>query len=136
MTLEMYGQIRNCFSERIAWTPTLAWTTGTPAAITTIARYCRIGIMCFFDINISSADSNGCSALTITLPITPVDNEMALPCAAIQLAGAGGADYSNPLAFINADGTSNKIEFRAFTAATDGQNIRIQVSGCYEVESV
>jgi hypothetical protein len=114
------------------WTPTLAWGTATPTGITTVARYSRIGRRVFFAIDISSADSKAASSLTITLPVVPTTNADRIACAAIEKAGAAGVTYSNPLAYINADGADNKINFYAFTTGTNGQAIAILVSGVYE----
>lgn len=115
------------------WSPTLTWTGGTPGAITTVARYCQIDRVVHFHIDISSADSNAASALTITLPVDPVDNNDYTAVASRQIAGAGGATWSDPLGYINMDSADKKINFAAFTTGTDGQAIRIVVSGSYEV---
>ncbi|MCK9591886.1 MAG: hypothetical protein M0Q91_07750 [Methanoregula sp.] len=119
--------------EWAAWTPTLTWTTADPASITTVARWKKIGNVVFFHIDISSADSNACSDLTISLPADPVDNNDRTALASIQKAGAGGVTYSNPLAYIDMDSASKLIKFYAFTTGTDGQAIAIIVSGSYEV---
>lgn len=116
-----------------AYSPTLTWGTGTPASITTVARWKKVGNVVFLHIDISSADSNACDSLTITLPEDPVDNNDRTALAAIQKAGAGGATYSNPLAYIDMDSASKLIKFYAFTTGTDGQAVAIIVSGSYEV---
>jgi hypothetical protein len=115
------------------WTPTLTWTTGTPAAITTIARYLQIGKTIFFQISILSSDSNACTALVISdLPGTIVNVAgETFSAASLQRYGATGTTYIDPLAYIYP--TDETIRFRAFQTATDGQAIGINVSGFYEV---
>lgn len=115
-----------------AYSPTLAWGTADPATITTVARWKRIDDVIFFHIDISSADSNACSSLTITLPVDPVDNNDRTALSSIQTAGAGGATYSDPLAYIDMDSASKLIKFYAFTTGTDGQAVAVVVSGSYE----
>jgi len=113
-----------------AYTPTLAWMTGTPATITTIARTWRYLTTVWFVVDISSANGNGATALTITLPTTPTNNGNNIPCSALQL---NNTTWSDPLAYILADGSNNKINFRAFTPVAAGNAIKIQVSGFYEM---
>jgi hypothetical protein len=125
------GEDKGYFTPWGEYTPTLVWGTGTPASITKQGRYCRVGFVCFFSVYIGSADSNAASSLTVTLPIAPVDNTYDLPVSAVQLAGAGGATYSKPSAYI--DVVNAVISFRAFTTGTDGQNIKIWLRGSYEV---
>lgn len=125
------GEAMGYFTAWGTYTPTLVWGTADPAAITKQGRYCRIGSVCFFSIYIGSADSNAASSLTATLPITPVNNTYDLPISAIQLAGAGGATYSNPAGYI--DVANALIKFRAFVTGTDGQNIKMWIRGSYEV---
>lgn len=114
------------------WTPTLTWGTAAPDSLTIIARWRRIAGLIFFHIDIYSADSNAASSLTITLPVAPVNNADRIRCASIERAGAAGATYSDPLAYIKADGSDNKINFLAFTTGTNAQAIAIIVSGVYE----
>jgi hypothetical protein len=116
-----------------AWTPTDTWGTADPASITTVARWIREGDIVHFHIDISSADSNATDSLTLTLPVDPVDNNDRTALHSIQKAGAGGATYSDPLAYIDMDSGSKLIKFYNFTAGTDGQAIAIIVSGSYEV---
>jgi hypothetical protein len=69
------------------WTPGLNWTNGTPSGITTIARYNKVGKIIHFTIDISSADSNWCSNLNITLPVPPANNGNRIPVTTIQMVG-------------------------------------------------
>jgi len=114
------------------YSPTLVWGTADPATITTVARWTRLGKIVFFHIDISSADSNACSSLTISLPADPVDNNDYTAIASRQIAGAGGVTWSDPLAYIDMDSASKLIKFGAFTTGTDAQIVRIIVSGSYE----
>lgn len=114
------------------YSPSLVWGTGTPASITTVARWTKLGKIVFFHIDISSADSNACDSLTISLPADPTDNNDRTAVSAIQIAGAGGVTWSNPLGYIDMDSASKLIKFGAFTTGTDGQAIAIIVSGSYE----
>ncbi len=139
------GNIKNCaFSNNsfnnvvphrlwTTWTPTLTWGTADPDSITTVARYMRDGTRVCFHVDISSADSNAASSLTITLPVDPVDNNDYTSVSSREIAGGGGATWSDPLAYINMDSADKKINFAAFTTGTDDQAIRILVSGSYEV---
>jgi len=68
------------------YAPALTWTTGTPAAITTIARYSKVGTTVHFTVDISSADSNGATDLTISLPVAPVNNANRISVTSIQRA--------------------------------------------------
>jgi hypothetical protein len=114
------------------YTPTLVWTTATPAALTTVARYCQIGKTVFVKIFLYSADSNATSGLTITLPVVPATINARIACAAFEQYGASGTTYKTVTANILADGADNKINFMDFTTATDGQAIGISVSCEYE----
>lgn len=125
------GEDKGYFTNWAAYTPTLVWGTADPAAITKAGRYCRVGFVCYFSVYIGSADSNAASSLTVTLPIAPIDNTNNLPVPSIQLAGAGGATYSNPNGFI--DVVNAVVSFRSFTTGTDGQNMKIWLNGSYEV---
>jgi hypothetical protein len=114
------------------YSPTLVWGTADPATITTVSRWTKLGKIVFFHIDISSADSNACSSLTISLPADPNDNNDRTAVSSIQKAGAGGATYSDPLAYIDMDSASKLIKFYAFTTGTDGQAVAVVVSGSYE----
>jgi hypothetical protein len=70
------------------WNPTLSWGGANPSGITTIARYTQIGKVVYFNINISSADSNGCTGLTISLPVIPKNNNNLIPVSSIEKVGA------------------------------------------------
>lgn len=111
-----------------AWTPTLTWTTGTPASVTTVARWMRINKTVFFNFYTSSADGNGATVLTISLPVAPKDNNSFIPVQALQLQNT---TWTNPEAFI--DDNASVIAFYGFSTATDNQAIKIIVSGQYEI---
>lgn len=114
-----------------AWTPTLVWSTATPASVTTVARWTQAGRVVFFRVYVNSADSNGTTGLTITLPKN-CSNQGAYPqFPAVQIYGAAGATYGNPLAYLDED--NNLIKFLSFQTATDGQRISVRITGFYEV---
>lgn len=112
-----------------SYIPTLTWTTATPTAPTTIARYTTVGNTCHFNINISSTDGNGATALKITLPIAPTDNNAIINTNAQQKVNT---TWSNPLAYIDDDDT-NGIQFRSLSIATDAVALEINITGNYEV---
>jgi hypothetical protein len=116
-----------------AWVPTLAWATHTPTGITTVARWTRIASQVFFFVDIIATDSKATTGLTITLPVAPRNSGVNISCASFERAGAGGVTYSNPGAYIKADGADNKINFNLLTTGTDGQAIEASVAGVYEV---
>lgn len=111
-----------------AWSPTLTWTTGNPASLTTVARYKVQGKICYFNFMTTSADGNGATALNISLPVAAKDNNSMVTFPAQQLQNAS---WTNPLAWLDDD--ANGIVFRAFTTATSGQALTIIVSGQYEI---
>jgi hypothetical protein len=115
------------------WTPSLTWTTGTPASPTTVARYQIQGSRVFFVFESTSADGNGGTALTVTLPITPKDVNEMNTVSGIQLQNA---TYSNPLSYIDQtnDTAGNRLlTFRALSTCTDGEACSVFVSGSYEI---
>lgn len=116
------------------WDATLVWAGATPAAVTEECYYRRIGKTVFFDIWISSADSNGTTGLTITLPSTPSNIGAAhnVSVSAWQAYGVAGTTYGNPLAYLLQSGAENRIRFLAFQTATDGQFVAVSVSGFYQ----
>lgn len=111
-----------------AWTPTVSWTTGTPASIAQVARYKITDKTVYFNYTAESADSNGCTALAISLPVAAKDNNALIALSSQQL---NNATWINPMAYIDDD--SAGIAFRAFATVTDGQAIKVIVSGFYEI---
>jgi hypothetical protein len=125
------------FSEIGEWTsfdPTLTWTTGTPASITEAGRYIVVEGMCFFHYYLTSADGNGATALTITLPVGCEYGSTDIALNSIQLVDT---TYSCPCAYINRDQMAasdrNKISFRNLSTATDAATVSVYVSGFYPV---
>lgn len=114
------------------WTPVLSWTTATPDNITTVARYTTIGKTCFFHLTASSADSNGCTGLSISLPL-----ECAAPAnthfQCCQYSGASGTTYTDPFAYVGNGVSAGYIYFRQFAACTNGQVVAVQMSGFYTI---
>jgi hypothetical protein len=112
------------------WTPTLTWTTGTPSSITTIARYTIIGNTVFFNIYISSADGNAATALKISLPVSPKDNNSLISVTSQQLVDT---TWANRIAYID-DDDGNGIQFRDFATCTDNLAVAVIVTGQYETD--
>jgi len=116
-----------------AWTPTLVWNLTTPAGLTTVARWTQTGKIVSYVFSTNTADSDGRSLTTVTLPVAPANIAANIACASIETSGAAGVTYTNPLAYIKADGSDNKINFRASVVGTNGQFIAYEISGSYEV---
>jgi hypothetical protein len=113
----------------MSWTPTVTWTTGTPAgSVAQTARYTTIGNICYFNYSYTATDGNGATALTITLPVTAKDNNALFSLSSQQ---KQNATWSNPLAYIDDD--SDGISFRSLSTCTDTQAVEIIVSGFYEI---
>ena len=114
-----------------AWTPTNTWTTATPENPTTTARYTIVGKTCHFSYYVNSADSNGATGLTITLPTAPANRGTFPIFSAMEIYGASGTTYGSPIAYLNE--ATSLIRFLNFNAGTDGQRIAVRVTGLYEV---
>lgn len=115
----------------VAWTPTLTWGTGTPASITTVARWTRIGRIVFFEISINSNDSNGATSLTVSLPVTKASSSATAIVQGSESNGGASPAHIPITGYINS-GTS-VINFTNFRTGTDGQTIAVYLTGCYEV---
>lgn len=122
------------YNAMTSWNPTLVWGVADPAAITKEAYYNRIGKTVFFNIWISSADSNATNSLTITLPSTPANLGAAhnVSISAWQAYGVAGTTYGNPLAYLLQSGAENRIRFLDFKTATDGQFVAVSLQGFYQ----
>jgi hypothetical protein len=116
-----------------AWTPTLVWGTATPDSLIVTARYTQVGKTIFFVFACYSADSNACSSLTISPPVTPKANDVYSAISSFEVAGAGGATPYNPLAYLDSATPVYLFKFFNFTAGTNGQAIRVGITGQYEV---
>lgn len=122
------------------WTPTLAWTTATPADVDITARYQlsqKTGL-CKIDIEITLGDDDGAGAtdLTITPPpgCYPQDVDAYIPLSASQ--SVAGAVPTNPVAFIDClhnTAASRLIQFQSFAECTDNKSLTLRVSGAYPV---
>jgi hypothetical protein len=113
------------------WTPTLTWTTGTPATdVVTTAKYVVIGKLCYFTLYYKASDGNGATALTVTLPVTAYDKAGSQPasCNAQQKVDT---TWTNPLAYIDDD--NNLLKFRSLATVTDTNAVELLVTGFFEV---
>ena len=115
-----------------AWVPDLVWTGADPTGLAEVARYVRIGNTVYFELYITSADSNACTGLTISLPVAPAVNGCRKKMSSYEQYGAAGNTYADPIARITPD-VGVLITFADFKAATDGQAIAIGMEGFYEV---
>jgi hypothetical protein len=116
-----------------AWTPTLTWSSTAPTGLLTVARWTQTGKIVSYVFSTMTSDSAGRSLTTVTLPVAPANIVANIACASIETSGAAGVTYTNPLAYIQADGSNNKINFRASVVGTIGQFIAYEISGSYEV---
>lgn len=111
-----------------AWTPVLSWTGGPPTVTSTVARYVTSGNICFFNVYSVISDGGGATALTVPLPIAPVDNSSFVAVTALELVNA---TWSNPMAYIDEGAT--EVAFYGLSALTDDQACKIILSGQYEI---
>lgn len=116
-------------SKWLPWTPTLTWTTGTPATnVVTKARYKILDGVCYFSFYYTADDGNGATALTITLPVLPKDNDS---LTALESQQKQNTTWTSPLAYI--DNGATTIAFRNLSTCTDGQAVIVMVNGSYEI---
>ena len=113
-----------------SWSPTLTWSTATPASASATAYYGRVGRMVFFQVEIYSADSNGTTGLEFTLPAYGENHGAWIHASGIEFYGASGTTIIDPFPYIALD--MNKCYFHNFQPGTDGQPIKVRVSGFYE----
>ena len=112
-----------------SWIPTLTWTTGTPeGSVVTKARYKIVDGICNFTFYYSATDANGATALTISLPVLPKDNDT---LTALQSQELADTTWSNPIAYIDDGGTT--IVFRSFSTIADTKAVKVLVTGSYEI---
>lgn len=110
------------------------WTTGTPASVSPKARYGMIGReYCWFEIYMTSADSNGATNLTAKCPMTPMlqDNDVRINCHVMN-----NATPVMPQAKILAsesDPADRIIVCDAFPTCTDAQLVTVRLSGVFRV---
>lgn len=111
------------------WIPTLTWTTGTPeGSVVTKARYKIVDGVCYFNFYYSATDGNAATALTISLPVPPKDNDSFITLEAQE---KSDTTWSNPLAYID-DGATT-IAFRSLTTIADTKAVIVMVAGSYEI---
>jgi hypothetical protein len=114
------------------WTPTLTWSTATPASVSTQARYVQIGKTIYFDMLTASTDSNATTGLTISnFPGTKITTVNYTAFSAWERYGAAGNTWSPVVAVINF--TTGVVTIADFKTATDGQLVWIGIQGFYEV---
>lgn len=110
-----------------AFTPKLSYATATPGSAAELGYMMLLGENTYaMIVSTQSSDSNACSGVTLVPPLIPPDMDLLGSCKAIEVAGAGGATYSNPDPSVNmthATEESRTITNLEFTTATDGQNL-------------
>lgn len=113
-----------------SWTPTLTWAGGTPGSITRTSRYCQIGKTVYFTFQIDATDSNACSGLAITLPVSMANTTAYGVVGVYGLEGYGTG--GNTWRVLQTILYNNSIQFIDFQTATDNQPVYVRVSGFYE----
>jgi len=118
------------------WTPTLAWTGTGPLGATAVAKYIQMGSTVLFKYQIVSTVSSGSasSGLTISLPVTPKDDDTIPPIKGLQL--VAGATYTNSQPYIDmttSTAAERLIRFRNYTATIPGTAVAHYVQGIYQV---
>jgi hypothetical protein len=122
-------------SEPVTWTPTLTWTTADPASVSTTAKYVIQNGICYFYFKTTSADGNGATQLTVTLPTIPKDLNNFVPVAGYQLVDS---TYSNPQAYLDtadSTGANRVLTFQNFSTCTDAKTCTVVCAGFYEMEA-
>jgi hypothetical protein len=113
------------------YSPSPVWTGGTPASLTTVARWVQIGKTVFIKVYFSSADSNACTNLSFSAPVAGANTGGYAHFAARQT--YNGTLNATISFFLNEDGASTTIATTQFNACTDGQNVKVILEGFYEV---
>jgi hypothetical protein len=113
------------------YVPVLTWTGTPPGSITTVARYTLLDTYTvLFNVYITSPDGNGATDLTISLPVTPKDNNSYMPVSAHQLVDT---TWAKRIAYIE-DDSGDDVKFRDFAACTNAKTCTILVQGLYEID--
>jgi hypothetical protein len=110
-----------------SYSPSLVWTGGTPTSITTTARWFKTDKVVYDIITIASANGNGATGLTISLPSTSPAVGVYPPISSYELVTA----WTNPSGYLDTD--NSLIKFRTFTICPIGTGIRIELECFYEV---
>jgi hypothetical protein len=111
----------------ISWTPTLAWTT--------VAKYTQVGRNVYFKFQtvIPTESGTATTDLTVTLPVTPAEDDTYPALSALQLTNT---TYTDPQAYIDmTTGTaaSRFIKFRKYTTTVAGTGVATYIQGIYQV---
>lgn len=114
-----------------SYTPTLTWTTGTPATnVVSSFKYRKQGKTVRIQGNYKADDGNGATNVTITLPFTAKSYSGVQPMA-IASQQKVNTIWTVPIGYIE-DNTS-LVKFRTFATCTDNQAVEINFSGEYEI---
>jgi hypothetical protein len=117
------------------WTPTFTWTGNTPSSLSYVARYQRTGDLVSFTLDVTGTNDTGAAItnLTVSLPVTPVDNDNDVPVSTFSYLDSV-CSYAN-VAYI--DGTNNTANQRilrhaSFVAIDGSDDFNLYFSGFYE----
>ena len=92
----------------------------------------KVGKLVTFWLQLSGNDGDVAVLTSSTLPVTPANMGMKIPCSASELVYT---TYSDPRAYIAAnesDAANRLIRFNAFTTLTNSRVFSINVTGSYE----
>jgi hypothetical protein len=117
------------FPHWFAWTDNLTWTTATPTLSTDVARYAIVGNMCYPHVYLVTLNGLGATALKISVPVTPKNNNDTVPLLATQMVNSV---YSIPMPYIDTT-TTDGIKFFNLSTLTNGVASVISISGAYEI---
>lgn len=124
-------KLNDALNSWLTWAPILNWSTANPVSPTASGRYKQIGKTVFFNVNITSANGNGATGLSISPPIPPKNNGIKPPVTAHVIVGGTTAIRG---AQIRDDGSSSDINFLYMGTATAGQTLSVNISGTYEIQ--
>lgn len=117
-----------------SWVPTVSWTTATPTLSGSIYEYRVVDGICFFNLEINTANGAGATAVTFTPPVIPADLNLDVPVEAIACVDG---TYTDALGYVDATNDTEEsrlIEFQALPTFTASTACMLRVTGCYEVE--
>lgn len=111
-----------------------SFTTGTPASLTVSARHKVVDSeWCWFEVYMTSADSNGATNLAFKPPVVPVKttNDWRLNCYVLNNATVVAAK-----AYLDSNQTDpddRLVRFTAHPTCTDAATVTYRISGFYKV---
>jgi hypothetical protein len=116
-----------------AFSATWTWVGTPPDSPTIVYRWTRVGRIVHVNGYYYSANCNGSSLTSVTLPVTPSNIGGWVALAGCVYTEPETSDSASGPPFIRANGSDNKINFKGKTGGTDRQKIYVYFSGSYEV---